>query len=232
MARAPASRCLWERPPGRAGAAVRWAAPPSATATPAAPSNGATGGAAAEPRSAPAAFPAAAAGTAAAAAATNAGGGVPSSELLQEPGVVVPGTPASEEDGEEANPLHSSWYIYEQPGNPCVVCCGRGVNKCLYCYGDGYLLIGPDQVRDRQECPVCAGRKSDTCRRCQGSGVRPSTSMNAAGEEEPNMTNAEVCAAAAAEGAAYLATGASPDTEMAVLDAAAAAAAAAKEAAK
>lgn len=137
---------------------------------------------------------------------------------------------AEEEEDDDVNELHPSWYIYEQPGNPCVVCCGRGENKCLYCYGDGYLLIGPDEVRDRQECPICAGRKTDMCRRCQGSGVRPSVSINAAGEEVPNMTNAEVCAAAAAEGEAYLATGASPETEAAALAAAAAAAAAAKKA--
>jgi len=172
--------------------------PPSATAS---------GGAAAEAESLAAAT---------VAAATEAVTTSPSSSgLLQEPGVAAPGAIGTEEqeDRDEESVLHRSWYIYEQPGNPCVVCSGQGANKCLHCYGNGYLLIGPDAERDREECAMCKGTKKDMCRRCLGSGVRPSTSWNEAGEEVPNLTNEQVCALAAEEAAAYLASGGSVESE-------------------
>jgi len=178
--------------------------PPSATAS---------GGAAAE-----AELLAAATVAAAAEAVTTSS---PSSGLLQEPGVAVPGAIGTdeEEDADEESGLHGSWYMYEQPGNACVVCDGQGAVKCLHCFGNGYLLLGPDAERDRQECRVCDGTKTDLCRRCLGSGVRPSTRWNEAGEVVPNLTNEQVCALAAEEGAAYLASGGSVELEAEVVKA-------------
>lgn len=86
-----------------------------------------------------------------------------------------------------------SWRIYEQAGNPCVVCLGTGKCKCLYCFGDGVVFIGPSRERDEETCPQCAGRKLEECPRCRGSGVRPSTRIDIATMKQVrNFTNEEI----------------------------------------
>lgn len=92
-----------------------------------------------------------------------------------------------------ASELHESWRVYEKEGNVCVICLGTGKCKCLYCFGDGVVYVGPEKRRDETTCPQCEGRTRETCPRCHGSGIRPSTRMNPlTGQLEPNRTNKEV----------------------------------------
>lgn len=92
-----------------------------------------------------------------------------------------------------ASELHESWRVYEKDGNACVICLGTGKCKCLYCFGDGVVFVGPERRRDETTCPQCEGRACETCPRCHGSGVRPSTRMDPlTGNLGPNRTNKEV----------------------------------------
>lgn len=95
-------------------------------------------------------------------------------------------------DNEESIP-HPSWRIYEREGNQCVVCDGKGQSKCMQCYGDGVVYIGPDRQRDELICPQCGGAKLEQCARCLGTGVRPSTRIDLdTYEVVPNRTNWDV----------------------------------------
>lgn len=94
---------------------------------------------------------------------------------------------------QSASELHESWRVYEKDGNACVICSGTGKCKCLYCFGDGVVFIGPERRRDETTCPQCEGRACETCPRCRGSGIRPSTRMDPlTGDLVPNRTNKEV----------------------------------------
>ncbi|GJD06366.1 hypothetical protein Gasu2_07890 [Galdieria sulphuraria] len=79
---------------------------------------------------------------------------------------------SNEMDINPASELHPSWNIYEEPGNKCLICLGRGKVKCLYCFGRGNVRIGPDE-EDSILCNQCNGEKYTTCERCEGTGVRP-----------------------------------------------------------
>ncbi|GJQ12446.1 hypothetical protein GpartN1_g4237.t1 [Galdieria partita] len=79
---------------------------------------------------------------------------------------------SAENDINPASELHPSWNIYEEPGNKCLICLGRGKVKCLYCFGRGNVRIGPEE-EDNILCTQCNGEKYTTCERCEGTGVRP-----------------------------------------------------------
>eukprot|EP00871_Galdieria_phlegrea_P004885 jgi/Galph1/5398/GphlegSOOS_G4074.1 len=104
---------------------------------------------------------------------------------------------ASQEDantGDSSQEVHPSWKIYEEPGNKCVVCLGRGKVKCLYCFGEGKVRIGPDD-EDTIVCNQCFGEKFTTCMRCEGSGVRPSVIYDfETNQWVPGPTNVDIVA--------------------------------------
>lgn len=90
--------------------------------------------------------------------------------------------------------IDTSWRMYTRPGNVCVLCNGHGNVKCLYCFGEGVIRIGPDPVRDSIKCPQCNGTGLETCARCEGTGIRPTTRVDVlSGETVRNLTNEEVC---------------------------------------
>lgn len=105
-----------------------------------------------------------------------------------------------EEDAAGEGGLHPSWRVYEQgSGDCCVICAGTGECKCLFCFGDGVVIIGPEKERDTVACSQCGGRSMEVCVRCAGSGKRPTTRIVLDETEgstrcwrEPNVTNAEV----------------------------------------
>lgn len=100
---------------------------------------------------------------------------------------------ADPDDDSDLDRLHPSWSIYSQPGNPCVICSGGGVVKCLYCFGEGVIRVGPEVARDTRDCPQCRGSGSSTCIRCDGSGIRPDTREDPiTGEILRNFTNEEI----------------------------------------
>lgn len=87
---------------------------------------------------------------------------------------------------------HDSWNVYEKD-NVCVICAGKGYTTCLYCFGEGTVVIGADAERDSIPCPQCDGVKKVHCVRCDGTGIRPSTRYNPQlGTYVRNPTNAEV----------------------------------------
>jgi hypothetical protein len=89
--------------------------------------------------------------------------------------------------------LHPSWGVYERAGNQCVICDGTGRCKCLYCFGDGVVFIGPEKERDGIVCPQCLGKTAEPCARCAGTGVRPSTRFDPRTMKEvANRTNQDV----------------------------------------
>lgn len=91
----------------------------------------------------------------------------------------------------EESELHDSWRVYDQ-GESCVVCLGKGETKCLYCYGTGVVIIGPEKGRDTQTCTHCNGKKVETCCRCEGTGIRPSTKYDFEAQKQvPNKRNAD-----------------------------------------
>ncbi|KAA8492677.1 Protein SPA, chloroplastic [Porphyridium purpureum] len=97
-------------------------------------------------------------------------------------------------DNRAEDDVHESWYIYQQPGNKCVVCLGQGEERCLYCYGAGSVVIGTSAERDTKICQMCEGAGKNTCIRCEGSGVRPDWRWADDGVGKvPNKTNADVC---------------------------------------
>lgn len=103
----------------------------------------------------------------------------------------IPVTPG--DDDEEDDEIDDSWRIYSKPGNPCVLCLGKGAVKCMYCFGEGTIRIGPEDGRDTVVCPQCKKRGSETCIRCDGTGIRPSTRVDAVtGKTYRNLTNEEV----------------------------------------
>lgn len=59
---------------------------------------------------------------------------------------------------------------------------GEGYSSCLYCFGAGYVVIGPEPQAepetDSAMCPVCKGAGKTLCARCEGDGRRPSTFYN------------------------------------------------------
>lgn len=74
-----------------------------------------------------------------------------------------------------------------------MVCIGRGRTKCLFCYGRGVVIIGPEKERDTITCPQCNGEKAEVCPRCRGSGKRPRSRFDViANKEVPNLTNEDV----------------------------------------
>jgi len=98
------------------------------------------------------------------------------------------------DDENDEMAVHPSWFIYQQPGNKCVVCFGEGRERCLYCYGKGTIVIGTQSERDTTECPLCDGAGSDVCTRCEGTGVRPDWKHDLnTGERVPNKTNEDIC---------------------------------------
>lgn len=104
-----------------------------------------------------------------------------------------PGGVPPRADGDGGNSLHPSWRVYSQPGNPCVLCRGEGHVKCLYCYGEGIVRIGPEPARDTLACPQCKGAAIASCVRCEGTGVRPRTRIDVlTGETLANPTNAQL----------------------------------------
>lgn len=106
--------------------------------------------------------------------------------------VPAPPSPPSESTEEH---IHPSWRVYSTPGNLCVLCAGEGHVKCLYCYGEGVIRIGPEDARDTIECPQCKGTGFETCIRCDGTGIRPATRYDVlSGKTVRNLTNEEVCA--------------------------------------
>jgi hypothetical protein len=89
--------------------------------------------------------------------------------------------------------LHPSWGVYERPGNQCVICDGMGKCKCLYCFGDGVVFVGPQKDRDGVVCPQCMGATAETCARCAGTGVRPNTRLDPRTMKQvANRTNQDV----------------------------------------
>lgn len=99
-----------------------------------------------------------------------------------------------DDDDDVEEELHESWRVYSSGGNKCVICLGKGETRCLYCYGDTSVKIGPDAKRDTITCPQCKGRGSEICRRCEGSGIRPSTRFDVdKWEYVANVTNDDIC---------------------------------------
>lgn len=89
--------------------------------------------------------------------------------------------------------IHHSWRVYSRPGNLCVVCGGKGETRCLYCYGEGTVRIGPETGRDTLDCPHCAGAGVEICIRCEGSGKRPTTRYDTETKQiVANITNQQV----------------------------------------
>jgi len=98
----------------------------------------------------------------------------------------------AEEDIDPAAELHPSWNIYEEPGNKCLICLGRGKVKCLYCFGKGSVRIGPDE-EDSIPCNQCNGEMYTVCERCEGTGVRPSVIYDFETHQwVPGPTNADI----------------------------------------
>lgn len=101
---------------------------------------------------------------------------------------------SSRRQHQNENELHESWRIYSSGGNKCVICSGKGVTRCLFCYGETTIKIGPDIKRDTIQCPQCAGKGHELCRRCDGSGIRPATRFDVnLWKEVPNVTNEDIC---------------------------------------
>lgn len=89
--------------------------------------------------------------------------------------------------------IHDSWRVYSRPGNLCVVCGGKGETRCLYCYGEGTVRIGPETGRDTLDCPHCYGAGVEVCVRCEGSGKRPATRYDVDTKQiVANLTNQQV----------------------------------------
>lgn len=89
--------------------------------------------------------------------------------------------------------VHDSWKVYEKPGNLCVLCNGKGDTRCLFCFGEGSIKIGPETARDSLTCTECHGSGIEECIRCEGSGKRPSMRYDVKSEKfVPNMTNEQV----------------------------------------
>eukprot|EP00177_Eucheuma_denticulatum_P002131 GFKZ01003805.1.p1 GENE.GFKZ01003805.1~~GFKZ01003805.1.p1 ORF type:complete len:177 (+),score=9.50 GFKZ01003805.1:179-709(+) len=106
----------------------------------------------------------------------------------------VPAPPSPPPESTEED-IHPSWRVYSKPGNLCVLCAGEGHVKCLYCYGEGVVRIGPEDARDTIECPQCKGTGYETCIRCDGTGIRPATRYDVLTEKTVrNLTNEEVSA--------------------------------------
>lgn len=123
----------------------------------------------------------------------------PGGSASSKPGGNGPLSPAAATPGEDVGRVSSlgagddSWRIYEQEGNPCVICLGTGKCKCLHCFGDGVVYIGPNRERDEVTCPQCDGRQADICPRCRGTGVRPSTRLDFDTlTMVPNCTNEDI----------------------------------------
>lgn len=88
--------------------------------------------------------------------------------------------------------VHPSWHMYNSD-DMCVVCQGKGKTLCAYCFGDGFVTIGPSAQRDTITCPECDGTGYEECVRCDGTGKRPTTRYDIHRDEfVPNLTNAEV----------------------------------------
>jgi len=98
------------------------------------------------------------------------------------------------EPEDDPSKVHPSWFIYQRPGNLCVICYGEGHEKCLYCYGKGQIVVGTNPERDTKECPLCDGKGSSECNRCEGTGKRPDWRYDIQLRKRvPNKTNADVC---------------------------------------
>eukprot|EP00184_Porphyridium_aerugineum_P005522 CAMPEP_0184693664 /NCGR_PEP_ID=MMETSP0313-20130426/1837_1 /TAXON_ID=2792 /ORGANISM="Porphyridium aerugineum, Strain SAG 1380-2" /LENGTH=214 /DNA_ID=CAMNT_0027151801 /DNA_START=99 /DNA_END=743 /DNA_ORIENTATION=+ len=99
-----------------------------------------------------------------------------------------------EKETRKVEGVHPSWYIYQKPGNLCVICYGEGYEKCMFCYGKGHVVIGTSLERDTKPCPVCSGATKNLCTRCQGTGKRPDWIYSDDFKTKiPNKTNADVC---------------------------------------
>lgn len=88
--------------------------------------------------------------------------------------------------------VHPSWRVYYTEDD-CVVCQGKGKTLCLYCFGEGSIVIGAQASRDTVPCPHCMGACYEICDRCEGTGKRPLTRYDPKTKTEVrNRTNREL----------------------------------------
>ncbi len=108
------------------------------------------------------------------------------------PPVAANGTPPPPRPSSSVSELHPSWTVYYND-EACVVCQGRGHSRCLFCFGEGSIVIGAQAERDTIPCPQCHGTCIEICGRCEGTGKRPLTRYDPKTKTEVrNITNREL----------------------------------------